>query len=90
MASETTTTNYPGNLEAITKITVVGSGCLTGIYVNYKQIHGPLQWERYFIVDKEGIIADDNVLVILEPMDEWGVTGFTTQRAVSIEEKIPN
>jgi hypothetical protein len=40
-------TNYPGNLDAITKITVVGSGSLTGIYVNYKQVHGPLQWERY-------------------------------------------
>jgi hypothetical protein len=33
-------------------------------------------------------IADDKVLVTLKPTDEWGVTGFTTQRAVSVEEKI--
>ncbi len=48
------TTNYPGNLLAITRVVATGPGVLDSIWVNYKQIHGPLQWERYFIVDLLG------------------------------------
>lgn len=84
MASSTT--NYPGNLNEVTKITVVGPGSLTAIFVNFKEIHGPLQWERYFIVDKEDIYYDDKLITHLEPTDRWGVTGFTAQQVVSIKE----